>query len=335
MNSRERFLETICYGDPDRAPLLEEGFRKKVVQTWRRAAGLPGDFDPQIFFGFDKREEIPLELEPGINLAALAGKKNGLKKLQNLLDPDDPKRFPKKWKKKLKSWESREFILMLRVHPGFFLSLGVEDWRSFSDVTYLVKDDPEFVRQALVMHGEFAARAAEKILRRTEIDAAIFSEPIGCNFGPLISPRMYREYMLPALEPVMDTLRRYGVETIIFRTYANTRVLLPLMFEAGMTCLWAVERDMDSMDYLDIRRAFGQGLRLIGGFDRDILRMGKDHIRREFDINIPPLLEDGGFLPMLDGRIREDIPFENYLYYRRCLGELTGLPLPESFSRTE
>ncbi len=335
MNSRERFLETIRYGDPDRPPLLEEGLRKKVVKTWRRTAGLPGDFDPQDFFGFDKREEIPLELEPGINLAELAGKKNRLKTLRNLLDPDDPKRFPKKWEKKLKSWESREFILMLRVHPGFFLSLGVEDWQSFSDVTCLVKDDPKFVRQALVMHGEFAARAAEKILRRTEIDAAIFSEPIGCNFGPLISPRMYREYMLPALEPVMDTLRRYGVETIIFRTYANTRVLLPFMLEAGMTCLWAVERDMETMDYLDIRRVFGQGLRLIGGFDRDILRMGKDHIRLELDNNIPPLLEDGGFLPMLDGRIREDIPFENYLYYRRCLGELTGLPLPESYIGTE
>ena len=330
MNSKERFLETIRYGKPDRPPLLEEGIRDEVIQIWRTEAHLPDSFVPESFFRFDKREEIPLELEPGVNLTALAGKRHRFDTLRSLLDPDDPKRFPERWEEKLESWESRDFILMLRVHPGFFLSLGVEDWLSFSDITFLLKDDPEFVRRALVMHGEFAAHAAEKILRKVDIDAAIFSEPVGCNFGPLISPQMYREFMLPAFKPLMDTLKGYGVETIIFRTYANIRVLLPLMLEAGMTCLWAVERDMENMGYLDIRREFGKELRLIGGIDRDVLRMGKEQIRKELNARVPPLLEGGGYLPMLDGRIREDIPFDNYYYYRRYLGELTGLPLPVS-----
>jgi len=78
------------------------------------------------------------------------------------------------------------------------------------------------------------------------------------------------------------------------------------------------------MDYLDLRREYKSDLRLIAGIDRDVLRQGKAHIRTELDTYVPPLLEAGGYLPLVDGRIREDIPFENYVYYRGYLEELTG-----------
>ena len=135
---------------------------------------------------------------------------------------------------------------------------------------------------------------------------------------------MYREFMLPSLQPILETLKRHNVGTIIFRTYANTRILLPLFIEAGMNCLWAVERGTDAMDYLNLRREFKSDLRLIAGIDRDVLRLGKQHIHAELDTCVPPLLESGGYLPLVDGRIREDIPFENYVYYREYLEELTG-----------
>ena len=40
MNSRERFLETMRFGRPDRVPYFEEGIRKEVVRAWRKQ-GLP------------------------------------------------------------------------------------------------------------------------------------------------------------------------------------------------------------------------------------------------------------------------------------------------------
>ena len=38
----------------------------------------------------------------------------------------------------------------------------------------------------------------------------------------------------------------------------------------------------------------------------------------------PGLLEGGGYVPLADGRIRADVPFENYAYYRRLLEEVIG-----------
>jgi uroporphyrinogen decarboxylase len=163
----------------------------------------------------------------------------------------------------------------------------------------------------------------ERFLSEVQIDAAIFSEPIGGNNGALISPRMYEQFVLSTYLPVLDVLKRHGVDIIILRTYANARVLIPSMLKYGLNCLWACETNAEAMDYRSLRQEFGSGLRLIGGIDLDVLREGKDAIRREVEEKVPPLLEQGGYVPLADGRVREDIPFENYVYYRKLLERVT------------
>ena len=171
----------------------------------------------------------------------------------------------------------------------------------------------------LEIQGEFAARMADKILRQVQVEAALFSEPIAGNYGPLISPRMYEEFMLPSFQALFQVLEKHGIKWLIIRTYANPRALLPVMVKAGFNCLWAVECPEILMDYRQIRAEFGRDLRLIGGIDLDVLRQGKDAIQREIETKIPPLLESGGYIPLLDGRVREGILFENYRYYRQLL----------------
>jgi len=45
---------------------------------------------------------------------------------------------------------------------------------------------------------------------------------------------------------------------------------------------------------------------------------------REIEEKVPPLLEDGGYIPLADGRVREDVPFENYVCHRQLLEQLIG-----------
>ena len=120
-------------------------------------------------------------------------------------------------------------------------------------------------------------------------------------------------------QPVFDVFDRYGVSTIIFRTYANARILLPSVLESGFNCLWACEVNTEAMDYRDLRREFGRDLRLIGGIDLDALRHGKEAVRHEIEEKVPPLLADGGYVPLADGRVREDVPYSVYAYYRDLL----------------
>jgi uroporphyrinogen-III decarboxylase len=173
------------------------------------------------------------------------------------------------------------------------------------------------------IQGEFSAQIAERVLKDAEIDAAVFTEPVAENRGPLISPKMYEDFVLKSYEPVLAVLRRYRVDTVILLTFANIRSLLPSIVKWGFNCLWACEGPQKDMDYREVRREFGRDLRLIGGIDLDVLRLDKESIKREIHEKVPTLLEDGGFIPLADGRVRKDIPLGNYLYYRRLFEDVT------------
>jgi uroporphyrinogen decarboxylase len=322
MNSRQRFLETMHFGHPGRVPYFEEGIRKEVLQTWREQ-GLAAQADPAKMFATDEREEIRLDVDPHPWPERWPTTRVELDEYARRLDPDDPTRTPEGWKKKIKSWKSRQHVLMMRLHIGFFEMMGVDGWPRLRELIVLIHDDPGFVREMMRINGAFIASLTERLLQDVQIDAAVFSEPIGDNHGPLISPKMYADLVLTSYLPILDVLRRHSVDIPILRTYANARLLIPVLMEHGIDCLWACEVNAEAMDYRALRHEFGTRLRLIGGIDLDVLREGKEAIRREVELKVPPLLEQGGYVPLADGRVREDIPFENYVYYRELLEKVT------------
>ena len=76
------------------------------------------------------------------------------------------------------------------------------------------------------------------------------------------------------------------------------------------------------MDYIILRKKYGRDLRLIGGIDLDTLLTNKKAIKREIERKVPILIEQGGYIPLADGRVRPNVKFENYEYYREILNEI-------------
>jgi uroporphyrinogen decarboxylase len=321
MKSRERFLETMSYGAPDHAPLLEEGIRPELLRLWREE-GLPKDTNLSELFHFDKREEIRLDLRPHPPLAKWPVSIRGLDDMRERLNPKDPTRLPTNWGELVEDGKTNNCIRILRVHRGFFQTVGVGGWERFMQVMHLLTDKPIVVKEMMVIQSNFTVALVKHILDDLTVDAAIFSEPIAGNHGPLISPKMYREFVLSSYKPVIDVLSRNGVNVLIIRTYANVRALLPSMLDFGFNCLWACEVNAAEMDYGELRGIFGKDLKLIGGIDTDVIRVGKKEIKRELCKKVPPLLDQGGYLPLADSRVREGIPFENYYFYRQMLEKL-------------
>jgi hypothetical protein len=321
MDSRQRFLGTMAYSNSDRVPYFEEGIRRDVLEVWR-SQGLPKGVEIADLFPTDGRFEIQPEVYP---IPAPNSWPTTIKELDTFhqrLEPDVGTRLPPGWRKAAKQARARGDVVMLRVHQGFFQTLGVDASRRFTTINYLLYDAPRFIHAMLEIQGAFTAELAERILREVDVDAAVFSEAIGDNHGALISPKMYAEFVLPHYQPLMQVLRAHNVEVFILRTYANARALIPVMLAGGFNCLWASEVNVDAMDYGDLRREFGRDLRLIGGIDLDALRNGKAAIRRELEAKVPPLLADGGYIPLADGRVRAEVPYAHYCYYRQLLQEI-------------
>ena len=78
------------------------------------------------------------------------------------------------------------------------------------------------------------------------------------------------------------------------------------------------------MDPLILRKKFGKSLCLAGGLDKREIARGKAAIEKELRTKIPPLLEQGGYIPHIDHAIDPDISWDNMRYYMELKLKLIG-----------
>jgi hypothetical protein len=317
VNSRERFL-AILHGDhPDRPPLFPEGIREEVLAAWH-TQGLPDGTELDSLFLYDPFEQLDPDVYPSPAIEDWSDPQQVLSVLCQRLDPEDPRRLPDDWDSLVKGWKDRSYPLFLRIHPGLFLSLGIEEWRSFAPAILRLVDQPDFVHEVLSIQANFAARLAGKILRQVDLDGIIFSEPIAGNHGALISAEMYRTFELQSYAPIFKVLRDHKVPAIIWRSYANPASLLPEVVKYPFNVLWLCETPPGAVTPAQVRQVAGSDLTLIGGIDSDVLYKDSQAIQQAI-LAVQPFMAAGHFIPLADGRVREDVPYSNYAFYRQEL----------------
>lgn len=317
MNSRERFLATIHGDRPDHPPLFPEGIREEVLLSWR-TQGLPDGIDLDQLFYYDQFEQLDPDVYPNPEILDWSIPQQLLPLLRQRLDPEDPRRLPDNWSELVQGSRVRQYPLFLRIHQGLFLSLGIEDWHSFAPAILRLVDRPDFTHQILAIQAEFAARLAEKILRQVNLDGVIFSEPIAGNHGALISAEMYRTFALQSYAPIFDVLCDFRVPAIIWRSYANPANLLPEVVKYPFNVLWLCETPPGKLTPDQVRQMIGTNLTLIGGIDADVLRKDTRVIQQAVAA-VQPFVGEGHFIPLADGRVREGVPYPNYVFYRQEL----------------
>jgi uroporphyrinogen decarboxylase len=165
--------------------------------------------------------------------------------------------------------------------------------------------------------ADFSVTVLARALREVRLDWFLWWEDFSFKTGPLISPAIFREFLFPRYRRCNDALLAAGVDVIFLDTDGNPTVLLPLLLEAGVNGTYPMEAAA-GMDPLALRREFGRDLLLWGGVDKRTLTRGEAEIRKELLRKLPPLLDDGGYIPQLDHLAPPDIPYRNWLYYLEC-----------------
>lgn len=252
---------------------------------------------------------------------------------KKLLDPNTPERWPDGWNRidlnttmydhkpdlHGSHWNERNFplgmaSLSLMGLPRNFMGLENYSVALHEDRT-LIEDIAEHM---LWWNIEMAKKVfAEGI----ELDFCYLWEDICYKTGPLFSPKMMREIMIPRWKKFTGFLRDNGVPVILVDCDGNTDELIPLVLEGGLNGLLPFEVAANN-DIVKIRKKYGKDLILFGGIDKRALALGREAIDRELDRVVKPLLAQGGYFPMLDHYAPPDISFENYLYYKMKLKSL-------------
>ena len=323
MRANHRFQAVMAGHPTDRVPLLDEGIRDDVIDAWKQQ-GLPAQSALRDLFRYDPLHVLEVDWAPQPGWQGAIETATDRAEWRKRLDHADPKRLAS-LSAAVHTAQQRQaegHLIEFPVHEGLFLTLGIDAWASFESVLTLIAERPVWVRAIMDDQTAFVAALAEQVLQQVQVDFVSFSEPIASRHGPLIAPDTYRALALESYRPLLEVLSRSGVPTIVWTSYGNVRSLIPHVLEVGFDALWCYERESAQMDYSALRREYGHAFGLIGGIDLDAVLQGPTAIDAEFDNTVIPLLQKGGYIPLADGRVRSNMPFSHYAYYRQRLEEV-------------
>jgi uroporphyrinogen decarboxylase len=187
---------------------------------------------------------------------------------------------------------------------------------------------PEVIHDCMTTWLELADAVIATHQEHVTLDQIFFAEDICYNHGPLISPDMMKEFLLPYYQQLIANVKGRQIDggrhlyvqvdtdgdavpTIdIYHESIGLDVMSP--FEVAAGC-----------DVVEVGRHY-PWLVICGGIDKRILASGRDAIDRELERVFPVMRERGGYIPTCDHGVPEEVPYEDYLYYRARAVEMGG-----------
>ena len=231
-------------------------------------------------------------------------------------DPASPARYPPFWEDYVRSMAGREFPVQLPVLSGdcqgFYSCL--RNWMGTERACTIFYDDPAWAEEMVEFIADTIMAICRRALEDMDIDYFLWHEDYAYKAGPLVSPKILRKFLLPQYLRVNDFVRDHGVDIIFLDTDGDPRPLIPLLLQAGFNGLLPCECAA-GQDPVALRQEYGHDLLLWGGIDKRALAEGRQAIRRELLAKLPPLVEDGGFIPTVDHSVPPDVSYESFLYY--------------------
>ena len=227
-------------------------------------------------------------------------------------------RLPENWAQLVRDLKGRDYPLVIGSNNGFYGTtrklLGPEN------VLYTFYDDPELIKDMNNYLADFWIALYDQVLDQLDADCALIWEDMCYKSGPLISPAMVREFMLPSYRRLTLFLRDRGIKIVIVDTDGDCSKLIPLFIEGGVTGILPFEVTA-GMNVVDVRKAFPH-LQIIGGLDKRPVALGKSQIDAELEAKIPFMLKHGGYIPSLDHSVPPDVSWDNFCHYRNRLKEM-------------
>lgn len=359
MNHRERFLDVISFKEVDRVCDYEFGYWTETIDRWHRE-GLPMEKrthrDIELFLGFegwDCCEWLPIRsglwpelpgrvIEEKEGRAVMDDGMGGIyicttessspshylrhplknredwERLRPFFDPDTPGRFPLNWDEVAESYRERDHPLGIRVGS---LYGWLRNWMGVRNISIAFYREPEWVMEMMDTLTDLWINIIRRALRQVKVDFSTWWEDMCYNLGPMISVRHFEEIMVPRYEKVTKVLKECGVDINLLDCDGDITQLVPGWLESGIKGMFPLESR--HTDVYKLKERFGRRIFLMGGVDKLALIKGEEAIDREID-RLTPLLEEGGYIPMVDHRCPPEVSYETYGYYIKKKREWIG-----------
>jgi hypothetical protein len=232
--------------------------------------------------------------------------------LKDRLDADAPGRFPDGWQAIVRGLSERRHILVMGATEISFFGWH-RDLMGVENLLLAYHDQPRLVHAISEHHLRFLKKLYARIAPGVQFDFIFFWEDMSFKNGPLISPAMVREFILPYYRELTSFLKELTGCKVVVDSDGDVRKLIPLLIEAGVDGMLPFECAA-GMDIREIRREYPDFI-LCGGLDKREIAKGKAAIDRELQAKLPFMFSRGRYLPGMDHHVPPEVGWDDFLYY--------------------
>ncbi|KJS89378.1 MAG: hypothetical protein JL57_07690 [Desulfosporosinus sp. BICA1-9] len=269
MTPRERVLTALKLGQTDRVPWVESYIHPSLVNKilGREITPIKGarlspeiheklcvdnitfDLRPPIYAQIEKHGDLEMVREPW-----LKGWED-LEKLKKWLpDPDDNTLYE----------GAKEFLK----HKGDYAALAsirlgispVYNSMGYEDFVYALADEPEFVEAAINVYGGWCSKIIDRV-NDMDFDFVFISEDIAFQNGPMVTPRVYEEYIFPHAKKIVDKIALPK----IYHSDGDFMALMDYILQYNPAGIANLEPPV--MDIFKLKESHGDKVCLMGNID--------------------------------------------------------------------
>ncbi len=317
MNLRKRFKAVMSFEPFDRLPVVEwAGWWDETLQRWYKE-GLPlyitDRYEICEFFGLDVYKQFWLRAtgpdcpEPTHHGAGLINGADDYEKLKNHLFPQNYE-----WLAELDKWreqqEKGDIVVWFTIDGAFWFPRKIFGIENHLLAFY---DQPDLMRRMINDLAEWTVQVIDEICAVCRPDFMAFAEDMSYNNGPMLSEKLFNQFLAPYYNTVIPHLLKYDVLPIID---SDGDVTEPARwFESvGIQGILPLERQA-GVDIVTLRENHPQ-MKFIGHFDKMTMMKGERAMRAEF-ARLLPVAAKGGFIPACDHQTPPQVSLENYKIY--------------------
>lgn len=238
------------------------------------------------------------------------------------LNPDTPERWVEfeKVKARLAAYPNEPPFLVTQGIIGGYMHL--RNLFGPVGILYAFHDNPDLVRDVMENWLALMRTVLTRVLQVFSVDELWLAEDICYKAGMLISPDLFREFLMPYYQQLVQTLRGLNTRKLYFMVDTDGRAVdaIPLYLECGMDGMTPFEVAAEQ-DVVEVRKEYPD-LIIFGGIDKRILATDPQSIDAELNRIIPFMKKHGRYVPHADHGVPNDVSFANYMHFRKRLMEL-------------
>lgn len=327
MTNRERFHAALNgVRTADRLPTVEWAPWWDITQRAWEQQGLPAgltNLEVNEYWGLDlmqqvcinhKSPQLPAPAHNGAPVVHSAEEYDEMKEKGYLYNKDMLIPTLDYLRSLKEQHESGELVIWMTLEGYFWYPrtlMGIEEH------LYAFYDEPELMHRMNQDNMEFQQYAVEEFCKILTPDFMTFAEDMSYNQGPMLSKDCYDEFIAPYYARIVPQLKSHGIKVVV-DTDGNLEPMLPWLLESGIEGVLPLERQA-GVDVNRIKKQYPQ-LFVLGGYDKTIMHLGEEAMRKEFE-RILPAMRTGGYVPGVDHQTPPDVTMEQYKIYLKLQKE--------------